>query len=84
MTNNKLINKNMAEWIPMNRLCCGYCGNDEVLFDAYVNEHEKVINVFDNSFCLICDGESTPLTKRAFKLKLNKKIMNKLTRHQRD
>ncbi len=43
-------------------LVCKECGNEDIWFDAWVDQYGNVVSTFDNTFCPECDGECS--TKR--------------------
>ena len=43
-------------------LVCKECGNEDIWFDAWVDQYGNVVSTFDNKFCPECDGECS--TKR--------------------
>lgn len=40
---------------------CNACGNEDIYFDAWVDQYGGVVSVFNNCFCPKCDGECTPV-----------------------
>ena len=43
---------------------CKACGNKDIYFDAWVDQHGDLVSVFDDCFCPTCDGECTPVTRQ--------------------
>jgi len=42
---------------------CSECGNEDILFDAFVDQNGEVVSTFDDCFCPECDGECSPVEK---------------------
>ena len=40
---------------------CNACGNEDIWFDAWVDQDGEVVSTFDTCFCSVCDGECSPV-----------------------
>ena len=42
---------------------CSECGNEDIWFDAWVDQHGEVVSTFDYCHCPVCEGECSPVEK---------------------